>query len=574
MSVQKSCPYCLSSLAGAVAFCTSCGHSLGPDVLLGGAVIHDRYQIVKVLTSSAHGTLYRARDLHLGGAFCAIKEFIIESLDFEKRSLFISRIREEAYLLTGLQHPGIPSLRDFFDTPGRQYMVWEALEGESLQEILDRALQEGKKGIDEATVITWGLEICDILDYLHRRDPPFVLGMVRPSTIFKRSREERIALFSPEADFRYLLTGRGHIPGAPGFSPQEQFAGHTEPRSDLYSLGKTMLCLLTGLEPSPFRKMSLSSHPEVSSGMERIIVISIDEEPQKRYQSAARLRDDLTLLASQPRHVGCSKNRRDEAHRCAEAALELLKSHRIDEAVMECHKALLLDPEQMEAYLYLGHAYLKEGRVDQALEKYRKASLLEPDNSKVHCNTALALNYLGRVDEAIEENERALALDPCNVVARNNLGSIFRERGRMEDAVREYQAAIGVEPRYMAAHYNLGLTHYELGNYDESAHESIIALECDPANVHAFINLGLAYFQLGKMEHFVSCNEQVIGIDPKNARALNNLGVARYLMGDMHEASKLFRAAMEHEEMKEQSALNLRMVEEEMDARERSDPCS
>jgi tetratricopeptide (TPR) repeat protein len=569
MSAQKSCPYCSSNLERAVAFCTSCGHSLGPDILLGGAVLQERYQIVKVISSSEHGTLYQARDLHLGGSLCAIKEIVIESLDFEKRSLLMSCIREEACLLTGFQHPGLTPLKDHFDASGRQYLVWKGVEGESLQEILERVLHERKKGIDESTVITWAREICDILDYLHSREPPVTHGMVRPSHLFLTPQKNMIVLFSQETDFRFLTAGKGHLPGIPGFSPPEQFAGRAEPRSDLYSLGKTILYLLTGLEPSPFRKMSLSSFPGVSQGIERIIILATDENPEKRYQSALKMKEDLIRLTSPAPSCGSYENSRNEARRCTERALDLLKSHRIDDAVMECNKALLLDAEQMEAYLYLGHAYLKEQRIEQALEKYRKASRLEPENSKVHCNIALALYYLERVDEAIGENVKALSLDPRNVVARNNLGSIYREQGRKEEALKEYEAALGLDPQYAAAHYNLGLTHYELGNYNESAKESGIVLDRDPSNIHALVNLGLAYFQLGKMELFIECNEKVIVLDPKNARALNNLGVASYLAGNLEGASRLFRTAMENDEMKEQSALNLKMVEEELDVGER-----
>jgi len=564
--VKKRCPQCGDE--SDQAFCARCGHTIGRDVLLGGAEIAGRYRIVKTLSSTEYGNVYAAVDIRLGGASCTIREYLLDYIDFSLRSEALLRFREETYRLSSLRHPGLPTVRDFFDESSRQYIVLEAVEGEPLQAVVEKAKREGRQLLECGRVISWAIEICSILEYLHNQAPPFVFRELRPAHIFMNEQEKRLTLMSMDADIRQFLHSGRSVTAMPGYAPREQLQGSPEPRSDIYALGKSMFFLLTAEEPNPFIKVRLSSvRSDLMEGLERVVEIATGEEPDRRFRTAADLREALSRLnvAAAPvtPHILKEDEKKELAKRHAEKALEYLQQHDIDSSIMECNKALLFCPDLMEAHLYLGHAYLKEGRAEMAVEKYRKAAALDPKSSKAHCNMALALYHMGFTEAAVEENQTALSLDPKNVVALNNLGSIYRETGRAGKAQQFYETALALDPRYTAAHYNLGLTFLELGRFDDSARESGLAIECDPDNVHAMINLGLAYYHQGKLDLFVECNHRVLALEPDNAKAYNNLGVIAYAEGDLEGALQAFKKALQCDSTMEYSLFNIKMIEDE-----------
>ncbi len=551
-----------------MAFCSRCGHAVGRDVLLGGAEIVGRYRIVKTLSSTEFGNVYAAVDQRLGGAPCTIKEYLVNYIDFSRRSDALLRFRQETYTLSGLRHPGLPMVKDFFEDNSMQYIVLESVEGEALQAMMERRRKEGLPGLESDTVIAWGIEICDILDYLHNQNPPFIFGEMRPAHLFLNSPENRLLLVNLEADIRHFLPSKKGLTAMPGYTPKEQLQASPEPRSDIYALGKVLFFLLTGEDPNPFIRLRISSvRSDLREGLERIIDIATEEDVSLRYRSVRLFREALSRLlvhtAPVTSHILKDDEKKELAQRHAEKALEYLQQHDIDSAIMECNKALLFSPDLMEAYLYLGHAYLKEGRAPMAIEKYRKAIMLEPESSKAHCNMALALYHMGFVDASLEENQKALSLDPRNVVALNNLGSIYREMGKFNEAQQYYEKALTIDSRYVAAHYNLGLTYLELNRFEDSARESEMAIECDPTNVHAMINLGLAYFHQGKHDLFVECNQRVLSLEPGNAKAYNNLGVIAYAEGDHKGALEAFKKALQCDTTMEYSLYNIKMIEDE-----------
>src|SRR5579885_366727 len=97
-----------------------------------GSLLQERYVIEDVLGEGGFGAVCRARDLHLGGRLCAVKE------TFDTSSAAAVQFRLEAEILAGLEHPYLPEVWDYFEEGRGLYLVMEFIEGEDLETQLNR----------------------------------------------------------------------------------------------------------------------------------------------------------------------------------------------------------------------------------------------------------------------------------------------------------------------------------------------------------------------------------------------------------------------------------------------------
>jgi ABC-type branched-subunit amino acid transport system substrate-binding protein len=93
--------------------------------------------------------------------------------------------------------------------------------------------------------------------------------------------------------------------GTPGYAPQEQFTGQETPLSDLYALGATMHHLLTGRDPTKIQPLWQYPpvrvlNPKVSEATEDIVARALQNDPRKRYQSAAQMKRDVDRVLNPP----------------------------------------------------------------------------------------------------------------------------------------------------------------------------------------------------------------------------------------------------------------------------------
>ena len=157
--------------------------------------------------------------------------------------------------------------------------------------------------IDEAEVTKWAAQLTDVLDYLHNRQPPIVYRDLKPANIMIDSNSGRTMLI----DFgiaRWVNKEEKGVTavGTMGYAPPELFSGNVESRSDIYSLGSTMFHLLTGADPQSnpllifdFQKnpRPRQINPQLSDQMERILMRSVEYSADKRFASAAEMRQQL-----------------------------------------------------------------------------------------------------------------------------------------------------------------------------------------------------------------------------------------------------------------------------------------
>lgn len=264
------------------------------DALPQGHVLRDQYRILSVIGRGATSHVYLAKELR-EGYLCAIKAIVMEAAKRSDSYATTDAVLSEARLLTSLNHQGLPRVYDFFFENNLYYLIMEWVAGQHLLQIL---IDKGAP-CTEAEVLKWGLELCDILSYLHKRRPnPVVVGDIKPNNIM-RTYEGKLKLI----DFgiaRYAdaaVKADGHTFVTPGFSPPEQYRKVVlDQRSDIYALGATLYYLLTAENLDRFRFQIpplRDSNFACSRQTEAALARCMQQEPSQRYPSVDELREDL-----------------------------------------------------------------------------------------------------------------------------------------------------------------------------------------------------------------------------------------------------------------------------------------
>lgn len=210
-------------------------------------LIGERYKIQTVLGKGGFGATYLVDDQRVTGKRWALKE--IPEMLFDEY---------EVSLLSGLDHPAIPIIVDRFN---EKQMVYLVLKFGGSRTLATECKRQGK--IAYAELKNWVIQIGQVLEYLHSRNPPIIHRDLKPENVLLDD-ENRIMLIdfgiakesTPTAMTRTL--GRA---ASVGFSPPEQVMGTgTDVRSDIYSLAATVYFALTGQAPVP-------AHERVSGKM-------------------------------------------------------------------------------------------------------------------------------------------------------------------------------------------------------------------------------------------------------------------------------------------------------------------
>jgi tRNA A-37 threonylcarbamoyl transferase component Bud32 len=273
-----------------------------PKALAAGKVLNSRYEIVRRIGGGGMGAVYLAKDRNLGEAARAVKEMIEAHIDDAQHEKAIADFKRESLLLTELEHPSIPTVYDYFydDASERFYLVMKFIPGSDLSSKLRNA--PGGR-VDEPTVTEWGIQVADVLHYLHTRPQPIIYRDLKPANLMIDSNSNRIMLI----DFgiaRWVNKKEKGVTavGTMGYAPPELFSGQGDARVDIYSLGATMFHLLTGSDPqdNPLLIFDFTKNPRprqinpaLSSEMERILIRAVEYKPEHRFQSGAEFRDLL-----------------------------------------------------------------------------------------------------------------------------------------------------------------------------------------------------------------------------------------------------------------------------------------
>jgi serine/threonine protein kinase len=274
-----------------------------------GTTLWSRYRIIQLVGQGGMGAIYQAEDTRLEGRLCALKEVIPESGDSEENLEQIqAQFHREASTLARLDHPNLPKVSDYFLYNGRDYLVMDFVPGRDLRELVEEARGQGQF-LTEEQVLIWAEQMCDALEYLHSQDPPVLHRDIKPANIkltpagtIKLVDFGLVKLMAPDDNRTVtVLQGRGTVQ----YTPLEQYGGdtgHTDARSDIYSLGATLYHLLTAQPPLEAKQRFLKPgamptirelNPHITPQVEKAIAHAMAMHPDDRPSSIAEFRAEL-----------------------------------------------------------------------------------------------------------------------------------------------------------------------------------------------------------------------------------------------------------------------------------------
>jgi len=254
--------------------------------LIGLTLSH--YRIVERIGAGGMGEVYLAEDEKLGRRV-ALKVLPREVAGNPER---LARFRREARTVAALNHPNIVTLHSVEDARGLHFLTMELVEGVILQE----KIVPGGLPVDE--LLRLALPLADAVAAAHAQG--IAHRDLKPANVMisgdGRLKVLDFGISKPAADSRdrtasTSITRDGRVLGTVAYMAPEQLAGHpADRRSDIFSLGIVLFELATGAHP--FTAPNTALPPRLRPLIHRCL----DKDPDRRYQDARELAEDLRAL--------------------------------------------------------------------------------------------------------------------------------------------------------------------------------------------------------------------------------------------------------------------------------------
>ena len=272
-----------------------------------GDLIADRYELEELVGTGGMSTVFRAHDLQLERRV-AIK---ILHEHYAEDPEYLERFRREARAVARLSHPNIVTVIDRGDDDGRQYIVFENVEGENLKELIVRS---GPLPVRHALELV--LAVADGLAFAHEQG--LVHRDVKPQNVLlSREGEIKVTDFGIARSLHvdHGMTQTGTVLGTGEYLAPEQASGKpVSPATDVYSLGVVLWELLAGEVPftgDNFVAVALrhvnepppslrQRRPDVSPRLDAAVERALAKDPARRFPTMAAFAEELRACLAEP----------------------------------------------------------------------------------------------------------------------------------------------------------------------------------------------------------------------------------------------------------------------------------
>jgi tetratricopeptide (TPR) repeat protein len=470
------------------------------------------------------GAVYKALDTRFNNRPVAVKEMSSAGLSETRIKDAEAAFERESHLLADLLHPNLPRIYDHFTENERSYLVMDFIVGETLEDYLERA-QGNPIPLDQ--VLAWGIELCDVLSYLHNHQPPIIFRDLKPSNVMISNGHIFLIDFGIARIFK---PGQSHDTvalGSPGYAAPEQYGkAQSTPRSDIYSLGALMHCLLTGVDPSEqpfFFRPASELNPAVSPELDQLLGRMLAMDSEHRPASAQEVSEVLQRVQQQrvsgsppqangARTYTASSPASLPSQQLLQDAYRLYTQRRVKDAQATYNQILKTDNSNALAWQGLGLTQAMNGQHREALTSFERALQLDPDLVIALNGKGTALNMLHRNEEALEAFDRAAVLEPDNAVAWNGKGAVLSALGQPEQAMTSFDVALHFDPHYGQAWGNKGLVLRQLRRYPEALKAFEQALSYDSRSLTYWNGKGMVLSEMRRYPEAIQAFEEAVSI--------------------------------------------------------------
>jgi eukaryotic-like serine/threonine-protein kinase len=267
-----------------------------------GEVIAERYELEELVGRGGMSSVYRAKDRLLERTV-AIK---ILHEHYSRDEDYVERFRREARAAAQLSHPNIVTVIDRGEADGRQFIVFEYIDGQNLKQLV-----ESKGRLPVRTALELGIEIGNALAFAHENG--LVHRDVKPQNVLLGNGDVKVTDFgiARSGDVKHGLTQTGTVLGTSDYIAPEQASGQpVNVLSDVYSLGVVVYELLAG-EP-PYKGESFVAvamqhvndpvptiatlRPDVPLRLDAALRTAMAKSPDDRFESMAAFVAELESI--------------------------------------------------------------------------------------------------------------------------------------------------------------------------------------------------------------------------------------------------------------------------------------
>jgi len=518
-------------------FCQGCGGEIisitDTGILQSGAILDKRYEIKRLIKSGGMGAVYEASDHRFDDTRCAVKEMLNISTDPQGQQYFIESFKKEAKILRNLRHYNLPGVIDYFIEAGRYYLVMDYIEGKDLETLLQ---DYGGRGVPENLVIEWTMQILDALDYLHNQSPPIVYRDLKPANVMLQSSDNKIMLI----DFgiaRTVQPGSDKTKtsiGTPAFAPTEIFQGKPEARSDIYSLGATMHCLLTGIIPAgPFNFAPVNTlNPSVSGELSSIVMKALDMKIENRYSGAQEMKRSLEEFSGKsvlynktelslpgvPLQKGSTVPSGFYPHSASPAIPYTVPQTPAVPSNFSPPPVLPATPSTVPHI-----PTVSVSSPSQSITSQVPSPPSSSDSAKLIKKALMPVILIVSIFALIVFT---LIVGVIWNIRNKEIyckeGNDLLAQKKYEEAITYYDKALKIAPTCKEAWHNKGVALFNLGKYTDAVTCYEEALRLQPDNDSIWCNKGNALFRNGDYKEALVCYDKALEIAPGNSEAAKN----------------------------------------------------
>lgn len=497
-----------------------------------GELLGDRFRLIAEVGKGSFGEVWKATRIS-DGSIVALKI----PKDQEKGEEILKR---ESEIIKDINHPNIVHVFGYHIVSDLFFIEMEFVDGYDLAEILD--------GVNAAAPLTfeqmlkWAVQILDGLNAVHKAKISH--SDLKPQNILigRDSGSAKITDFGTSRLLEDVWVWTKRHGTEAYMAPEVALEGRRSRNlSDIYSIGVLLYEMATGRLPytSPHQLLTgakVAKPREINSNipvdLETIIMRAMERRPERRYQSASEMQDDVEICLNT-----------------------------LQQAELVGEQGTRVTPSQLEFrppsssplfYLELAKQRLSEGDAQAALEAAETAV----DRSDGHPQYLRMLGgicmHLGYYRKAINAYEQILSAYnrgyPFEVSQKRE---VLERLGQLYTLQQEYHRAVGIYEELVRIH-DLPLSRFRLaiaagldGDYGRAIDLLESVRKVRPDAVIVYSKLAWAHALNGNDRMALSFYNQALALDAFDLFSLFQLGQYYYMVGDRRRSAEYFRRIIE-----------------------------